>query len=105
MSTASALVVLAAAALGTYLARSSLILALSHRSLPVSIERSLQFVGPAVLAALSINLAVGVEGVGSVAIAEFAALVVAAAIAVWRRDLVLTLFAGMATLWIVSALG
>ena len=104
MSTISALIVLFAAAVGTYLARSSLILALSHRSLPVSVERSLQFVGPAVLAALAVNLAVGIEGVGSVAVAEFAALVVAGVVAAWKRNLVLTLLVGMATLWIVSAL-
>ena len=46
MSTGAALLVLAAAALGTYVARSSLILLLADRSLPVGVERALANVGP-----------------------------------------------------------
>jgi len=77
VSTTAALVALACGALGTYFARSSLILLLADRSLPASVERALQNVGPAVLAALTINLAVGSEGLGGVEFAELAALVVA----------------------------
>lgn len=103
VSTAEALLLLAVCGVGTYLARSGLILLLADRSLRPSIERALQFVGPAVLAALTVNLAVGSEGVGSMEFAEAAALVVAAAIAAWRRDLLLTFVAGMSTLWILGA--
>ena len=104
MSTGVALVVLAAAAIGTYIARSGLILLLADRSLPMFVERALANVGPAVLAALTINLAVGDGGVGSVALAEGAAIVVACAVALWRRDLISTFVAGMLTLWILSAI-
>ena len=104
MSASAALLLLAACGLGTYAARGGLILLLADRSLPLSVEKALQFVGPAVLAALTINLAVGSEGVGSMEFAEVAALVVAAAVAVWRRNLIWTSVAGMATLWIVGAL-
>lgn len=104
MSTSDALLVLAVAALGTYFARSSLILLLADRTLPVGIERALTNVGPAVLAALTINLAVGSDGIGSVELAEVAAIVVAAAVTVWRRNLIWTFVAGMATLWILAAI-
>lgn len=104
MSTSDALLVLAVAALGTYFARSSLILLLADRTLPVGIERALTNVGPAVLAALTINLAVGSDGIGSVEFAEVAAIVVAAAVTVWRRNLIWTFVTGMATLWILAAI-
>ncbi len=103
MSIGAALLVLAAATLGTYFARSSLILLLADRELPTGIERALANVGPAVLAALTINLAVGSEGLGSIEFAEGAAVVVAAVVAAWRRNLIWTFVAGMATLWILSA--
>lgn len=104
MNTSSALLVLTVAALGTYAARGGLILLLAERSLPATVERSLQYVGPAVLAALTVNLAVGDDGVGSVEFAEAAALLVAAVVAVWRRNLIWTFVAGMATLWILGFL-
>ena len=103
MSTGAALLALAVAALGTYFARSSLILLLAERSLPVTIERALTNVGPAVLAALTINLAVGSDGLGSVKSAEAAAIVVAAAVTLWRRNLIVTFAAGMVTLWLLAA--
>ena len=104
VSAGGALLVLAVAGLGTYFARSGLILLLADRSLAPGIERALKFVGPAVLAALTINLAVGTEGAGSMELAEGAALVVAALVAMWRRDLIVTFVAGMGTLWILGAL-
>lgn len=104
MSTTAALIALACGAIGTYVARGGLILLLADRSLPASVERALQNVGPAVLAALTINLAVGSEGLGGVEFAEVSALVVAASVAVWRRNLIWTFVAGMATLWILGAI-
>ena len=104
MSTTAALVALACGAIGTYFARSGLILLLADRSLPASLERALQNVGPAVLAALTINLAVGEDGLGGMEFAEAAALIAAGGVAVWRRNLIWTFVAGMATLWVLSAL-
>lgn len=104
MSTIAAMVALACAAAGTYFARSGLILALADRALPASVERALQNVGPAVLAALTINLAVGSDGLGGVQFAEVAALVVAGVVAVWRKNLIWTFVAGMVTLWVLTAL-
>lgn len=104
MSTTAALVALACGALGTYFARSGLILLLADRTLPTSVERALQNVGPAVLAALTINLAVGSEGVEGMEFAEIAALGVAGAVAYWRRNLLWTFVAGMVTLWVLGAI-
>lgn len=103
MNVGPALLVLAAAALGTYFARSSLILLLADRSLPIGVERALANVGPAVLAALTINLAVGSGGLGSIELAEAASIIVAAAVAAWRRNLIWTFVAGMVTLWLLSS--
>ncbi len=103
MSTGAALLALTVAALGTYFARSGLILLLSDRSLPPSFERALGNVGPAVLAALTINLAVGSDGLGTVEVAEAAAVAVAAVVTIWRKNLISTFVAGMVTLWILSA--
>ena len=88
MSTTAALVALACGAIGTYFARSGLILLLADRALPASFERALQNVGPAQCSPRSpINLAVGSDGLGGVEFAEVAALVVAGAVAVWRKNL------------------
>lgn len=104
MTTGAALLVLTVATLGTYFARSSLILLLADRTLPVSVERALTNVGPAVLAALTVNLAVGSDGVGAVEFAEFAAIVVAVVVTVWRRSLIWTFLAAMVALWVLSAI-
>lgn len=104
MTTGPALLVLAAATLGTYFARSSLILLLADRTLPPAVERALANVGPAVLAALTINLGVGGGGLGSVEVAEVGAIVAAVLVAVWRRNLIWTFVVGMATLWILAAI-
>lgn len=106
MSTAAAALVLAACAIGTYAFRGGAILLLADRSFPPLIERALANVGPAVLAALTVNLAVG-GGSGSgvdVVAAEMFALLAAAVVAVWRKNLAWTLVAGMVALWVLTAL-
>jgi branched-subunit amino acid transport protein len=102
MSTWAALAIVASVAAMTYAMRAGLILALADRTLPVAVERALRSVGPAVLAALAVNLAAGGEGGPSLEMPEFAALAVAGIVAWWRRNLILTLVAGMATLWTLS---
>ena len=106
MSNGAAALVLAVCALGTYLFRASVILLFGDRIFPPTIERALRNVGPAVLAALTVNLAVSGGSGSSVEIigAEIAALAVACGVAVWRKNLLWTLAAGMASLLILSAL-
>ena len=105
MSTSAALLALAATAIGTYLFRGGVILLLADRPLRPAFERALQHVGPAVLAALTINLAVATGG-GQVDVdaLELVALVAAGVVAVWRKNLLWTLAAGMVALWLLTAL-
>jgi len=104
MSTWAALGIVFMVGAMTYAMRASVIVALAGRTLPDPIERALRQVGPAVLAALAINLAAGGEAGADFGAAEAAALVLAAVVALWRKNLLLTLAVGMATLWIVSAI-
>lgn len=88
----------------TYSMRAAVIVALADRTIPVPVERALRSVGPAVLAALAVNLAAGGEGSGiDITLAEVLALAVAAGVAWWRRHVMLALIAGMATLWVLTA--
>ncbi|HUF98171.1 MAG TPA: AzlD domain-containing protein [Ilumatobacter sp.] len=104
MSTSTALVVVAVLAVSTYLMRAGLILLLSEATVPKAVERSLRYVGPAVLAALVVNLAAGGEGGPHIELAEVLALVGGGAVMWWRRNLILAVIAGMCVLWIVTAL-
>lgn len=104
MTTKAALLVLAITAVGTYAMRGGLILLLADRTLPDPIERALRYVGPAVLAALTVSLAVGGQGGSSLDIAETVAIAAACAVA-WRtKNLLWTLLAGMTTLLVLSQL-
>lgn len=103
MSAWSALAIVIMVGAVTYTMRASVIVVLADRAIPASLERALRNVGPAVLAALAINLAAGGGGSPSLDVAETAALVAGGLVA-WRRKNVLwTLIAGMITLWVVGA--
>lgn len=104
MSLWSGILIVGAVGLMTYAMRAVVIVAMGTRTIPPAVQVALRNVGPAVLAALAINLAAGGEGGPSLELAEAAALSVAGAVAWWRRSLIACLAAGMATLWLVSAL-
>ena len=105
MTAHAALIVLAITAIGTFLMRGGLILLLADRTLPDPVERGLRSVGPAVLAALTVNLAVGGgEGGASLDTAETIAIVAACVVAARTKNLLWTLLAGMATLLLLSQL-
>jgi len=86
----------------TYSMRAVVIVAMAKRTIPAPIERALRSVGPAVLAALAINLAAGGESGPSLEAAEAIALLVAGGVAWWKRNLIVTLLAGMTALWLVT---
>lgn len=88
----------------TYSMRAVAIVALANRAIPAPAARVLRYVGPAVLAALTINLAAGGESGPSIESTEILALVAAAGFAWWRKNLIVSLAAGMITLWVASAL-
>ena len=103
MSTWSALAIVVTVAAITYAMRASVIVALAGRTIPVPVERALRNVGPAVLAALAINLAAGGEGGPHLAPEVAAALVAAGAVAWWRRSVIRSVSAGMGVLWLATA--
>lgn len=102
MSTWSAILIVAIVGLMTYSMRAVAIVALAHRTIPPAVERALRSVGPAVLAALAVNLAAGGEGGPSLTWAEALALVVAGVVAWKVRNLIATLGAGMVVLWLAT---
>ncbi len=104
MSAWPSILIVAMVGVMTYSMRAVVIVAMADRTIPPSVERALRSVGPAVLAALAINLAAGGEGGPNLEVAEALALLVAGGVAWWRRNLIVTLLAGMATLWLFSAL-
>ena len=103
MSVWAAIAIVLMLGLMTYSMRAVAIVALAHRTIPPMAERALRNVGPAVLAALTFNLAAGGDGGPHMELAEVLALLVAGIVAWWRKNLILTLGAGMLTLWLVSA--
>lgn len=105
MNVSTAFVLTIVIALGTYLLRAVPALLLADRELPVPVQRALRNVGPAVLAALVVvSVASTADGGIEVEVAEVAALVAAGGVAWWRRNLIWSLLAGMAALWITLAL-
>ena len=104
MSAWPSILIVAMVGVMTYSMRAVVIVAMANRTISPSVERALRSVGPAVLAALAINLAAGGEGGPNLEVAEALALLVAGGVAWWRRNMIVTLLAGMATLWLFSAL-
>lgn len=84
----------------TYATRAGLILFLADRPLPANITRALRYVGPAVLAALTVNLVAGGRGVDGIEGAELIAVAVGIIAAITVRNLIVALGAGMIALWI-----
>lgn len=104
MSTSSALVAVLVVAVSTYLMRASLIVLLAGVTVPPSVERALRYVGPATMAALAMNVAFGGDDGVHVPWIDVVALGVAAAVTLWRRQLVVSMLAAMVALWVLTAL-
>ena len=105
MSGVEAWAIVVLASVVTYVSRSVGIWFLADRELPVVVERALRHVGPAVLAALVASIAAGDGGSWpSIDIPELAAVAMAAGVAWWRRNVLWSLSAGLATFWLLLAL-
>ena len=104
MSTWGALAIVLGVGVMTYTMRAIAIVGLADREIPQVAQRALKNVGPAVLAALTVNFAAGGDGGPSLEVAEAAALVAGGIVAAWRKSVLFTLIAGMVALWVVGAL-
>lgn len=97
-----ALIATVAVGVGTYLMRSSFILALADRDIPPPVLQALRYVAPSVLAALVVSVLYGDDG--SVRWIELVALATGGIVG-WRtHSIPWVLFSGMAVLWLLDAL-
>lgn len=103
MSTPAAVALVAACALVAFALRASMTVGLSGVALPASVERGLSYIGPAVLASMTVNFAFGGEGGPFFRVATVATMAVALVVAVWKRNLLFTLAAAMPVLWVTTA--
>jgi len=95
----------------TYATRASFIALGDRITLPDQVERALRYVAPAAFAAIAIPLTLNARdltGDDLVSLADYVPRLAAACAAVaavwWKRSLPLSLAAGMATLWLLTAL-
>jgi branched chain amino acid efflux pump len=93
-----------AVGVGSYLFRGIFILALAKKKIPDSVVVVLQFVAPAVLAALIVGLLIDSDGNVAIGVPEVSAFVVGGAVAYKTHDHIFTLIAGMGVFWLVRAL-
>ena len=89
---------------GTYVMRSGFILAGAGADLPPAFKRTLRFVGPAVLSSLvAVDVANG-EGISAALSGrpETFGILVAVGIAWWKSNVILTIAAGVAVVWVLQ---
>ncbi|MFZ8998586.1 MAG: AzlD domain-containing protein [Ilumatobacteraceae bacterium] len=99
-----ALVAVVVVAAITYSMRAGMVLALAGRTVPPAVERMLRHVGPAVLTALAVNLAVD-PGTGRPLVGALVGMSAAAGVGLWRRNLLLATAVGMSAVWLVARIG
>jgi branched-subunit amino acid transport protein len=86
-----------------YLSRLSFVAFFANRSMPPWLARSLKFVPVAMLTALTLPMIVaGSDGANHYASPRVAAAIVAGIVAFRVRNTLITLAAGMATLWLLE---
>lgn len=100
----SELIAVAVVGVGTYVARSVFIVSLANRKIPEPVLVALQFVAPAVMAALIVALLTDSEGNVAIGVPELAAFGVGGFVAQRTRNHIWTLLAGMTIYWVVRAL-
>lgn len=104
MSTTTIWLTIAGVGLGTYLLRLSFIALWQRLRIPPLIDRGLEYVPAAVLAALVLPALLRPEGVIDLSVHNHRLLagVLAAAVAWYSRSVLLTLASGMGLLWLLS---
>lgn len=100
----TALLAVLVVGLGTFACRAVFIVGLAHREIPLPVLRTLEYVGPATLAALIASMLMGESGASAVGVPELAGLAAAIGCALRTRNLTLILVVGMAAYWLAHAL-
>lgn len=100
----SILLAIVVVGIGTYISRAVFILAFANKPIPESVITPLQFVAPAVLAALVVALLIDETGSVAIGVPEAMALTAGAVVAWISRNHVYTLFVGMGVFWIIRDL-
>lgn len=95
----TALLAVLVVGLGTFACRAVFIVGLAHREIPLPVLRTLEYVGPATLAALIASMLMGESGASAVGVPEVAGLAAAIACALRTRNLTLILLTGMVVYW------
>ncbi len=85
--------------LGTYASRAVFIIALANRHIPAQVRLAMDYVGPAVMAALVATMLVSPDGEIAIGLAEVVALVAAAVLAGTTRNHLITLGGAMVVFW------
>ena len=92
------------AGIGAYTMRASFVVLLSGVTFPERVVRVLDHVGPAVMAALVVTTLTGSEGKLEAGPVEFVTLVVMAGMTLWRKDLLIGLFAALVVFFVAHGL-
>lgn len=87
--------------IGTYITRAVFILALAKRRIPDGVLLALQFVAPAVLASLIVDLLINGDGGVALGVPQVIALLVGGFVAFKTRNHILTLIVGMTVFWVL----
>lgn len=87
--------------IGTYITRAVFILTLAKRRIPDGVLLALQFVAPAVLASLIVDLLLSGDGGVALGVPEVMALVAGGFVAFKTRNHILTLVVGMTVFWVL----
>jgi branched-subunit amino acid transport protein len=98
------LVAIAVVGLGTYFFRGLFIVSLAKRRIPEPVLVALQYVAPAVMAALIVALLTDSDGTVAIGVPELSAFAVGGAVAYRTKNHIWTLVAGMVVYWAVRAL-
>lgn len=101
----SAFLAVVVVGVGTFLSRAVFIVGLAHRTIPVRVIRTLEYVGPATLAALIVAMLIDDAGRLHAGWPEAAGLAAGALVGLRTRNLMVILAVGMAAYWAVRALG
>ena len=98
------LLAIAVVGLGTYFFRALFIVSLAKRRIPEQVLVALQFVAPAVMAALIVALLTDSDGNVAIGVPELGAFAIGGAVAYRTRNHIWTLLAGMVVYWVLRSL-